>query len=141
VHPLDDRTTELRDESVATREQWDMGLMLARVGHAMSGPGVKTIAGLTAGLALGTGVVMADQYAYGADFSHGQSKPEGINHVVGAGGAAIGLAGMIGTACWAMDYTERHAKPGVMLSAGFGVGAAAGAYLLAPVLRRWSAEH
>jgi hypothetical protein len=115
--------------------------MLARVGHALSGPGFKTAVGLPAGLAIGTSVVAADQYAYGADFSTGQDRPETINHVVGAGGAAIGLAGMIGTAFWAMDYSERHAKPGVMMSAGFGVGAAAGAYLLAPVLRRWSAEH
>jgi hypothetical protein len=118
-----------------------MGLMLARVGHALEGPAFKTALGLSAGLAIGTGVVMADQYAYGSDFTKGQSRPEVINHVVGAGGAAIGIAGMIGTACWAMDYSERHAKPGVMMSAGFGVGAAAGAYLLAPVLRRWNAEH
>lgn len=118
-----------------------MGLMLARAGHALSGAGFKTAVGLTAGLAVGTGVVAADQYAYGADFSKGQDRPEAINHVIGAGGAGIGLAGMIGTAIWAADYTERRAKPGVMLSAGFGVGAAAGAYLLAPVLRRWSAEN
>ena len=117
-----------------------MGLMLARVGHAMSGPAVKTVAGLTAGLAVGTGVVMADQYAYGADFGKGQDRPETINHVIGIGGAVGGIIGMISYGCWASDNSV-PAKGGVMLAAGLGVGAAAGAYLVAPVLRRWNAEH
>lgn len=117
-----------------------MGLMMARVGHALGAPGMRAAYGATAGLALGTGVVMADQYAYGADFSKGQTKPEGVNHVIGIGGAAIGLAGMIGYGMWASD-NSLPAKGGVMMWAGLGVGAAAGAYLLAPVLRRWNAEH
>jgi hypothetical protein len=117
-----------------------MGLMLARIGHTLSSPGVRALAGFAAGATIATGVVMSDQYAYGTDFSTGQSHPEGINHVIGAGGAAVGLAGMIGYGMWASD-NSMPAKGGVMMYAGFGVGAAAGAYLLAPVLRRWSAEH
>lgn len=112
-----------------------MGLMVARVGHAMSGTAVRGGLAFAGAAAASTGLVLAGQYAYGDSFSTPQDRPTSWNHAIGGGGAGLGGIGMLGAWLAAEEMT-----PGIALWAAVGAGAATGAYLVAPVLRRLASE-
>jgi predicted oxidoreductase len=102
-----------------------MGLLTARIGHVVSSSAPIRLAGYAA--LAGAGVIAAE-YAWGEDFGTRQSTPSWHNHVVAGVGAATGLA------MWM--NSSAAAKPAVIIAGG----AALGAYLVAPMLRRALAE-
>ena len=116
------------------------GLALARVGEVLRHPLVMSTAGIAGGTAIAVGATLGSQYAYDDRFNTAQSRPHTSNHVVGIGGGVVGLAGMAGVGMWSSEEATRRAAPGVSAFAGFGIGALAGAYLVAPIWRRMNSE-
>ena len=96
--------------------------------------------GFLAGAAVSTGATLAVQALGDEPIATVQREVRGVNHVTAgvAGGAALVAAG--GFAIWAQE-NARSAAPGVSALIGASVGAVAGAYLLAPAIRRFTAEH
>jgi hypothetical protein len=96
---------------------------------------------VTAGMFAGTAVVaagstLATQAIVAGPIPHVQHGPDASNH---AGAVILAFAGGIG----GLALGARAGSGGIAATlGGAGVaGAAAGAYLLAPAIRRWTAEH
>ena len=96
--------------------------------------------GLAAGTAVSTGITLAIQAFGDEPLATVQQHKRPSNHWTAGGTAAISLIGAAGFAIHASDYGLPTPKAVPMLL-GASVGAATGAYLLAPAIRRFLAEH
>lgn len=115
-----------------------MGLMLVRAASAFGQPSGRIVMGALGGTAMGTGVIVAGQYADGHDFS----EPTGIPTTWPAGlSATASLAAVVtgGVLSQPGEYGRKAWKGGYGL-AGAGVGLAAATFLVTPVLRRMMAD-
>jgi hypothetical protein len=106
-----------------------MGLMAARVAQTMARPAMQATAAGVGVAAVGTGIVLGTQFGYGDDFSSAPTAPRWQNHGVGGVGALATVGGLA-------DF-KRSYGPKLL---GVGLGAVAGAYLLAPVARQLIAD-
>ena len=101
---------------------------------------VLATAGFVGGAALSTGVALAIQSRSEGGLPAVQQRPEFANHM---SFGSVGLAGLTGAGTYGVwaDGSGRSYGPGVSALLGASVGAAAGAYLVAPSIRRWMSEH
>jgi hypothetical protein len=95
-----------------------------------------TAAGLAGGAAIATATTLGIQRISSGEFATVQQGPTASNWWVGMGGAS---AAGIGAITWANTGGRTAAAALPLLGAA--VGAFTGAYLVAPAIRRWSAEH
>jgi hypothetical protein len=96
----------------------------------------RSAAGVGIGIALGTALTLGAQAIADRPLARTQQGPEGFNHL---GAGVAGLGGIItGATIGARAGSAAVAWPLVL---GSIAGAATGAYLLAPSIRRWAAEH
>jgi hypothetical protein len=109
-----------------------MGLMLARVGHSLSAPGIKLTGSVLGTAAAVTGLTVAAQYGLDQDFTK-PSPPSGELMGWGLGIGAVGSAIGGGMALWATEPGTRAFGRGMFAV----VAGTTGALLVgAPVVRR-----
>jgi hypothetical protein len=113
-----------------------MGLMMARVGHALSAPGIKLGASVLGVAGATTALTVATEYGLNQDFTK-PAPPSGAMMGWGLALGGIGSAIGGGMALWGSDASTRAFGRGMFAV----VAGATGALLIgAPVVRRMMAD-